>query len=198
MSGQDPRSFGCLHIIPILYKCCVRYVLLSLQHSMRRPQTLSNLTVAERPFHFSILTLAIAGCLLTVWSRLIVEKSARYEHLRSANPKASGPLGTLKTFLLLRASPSFALLTISIVARTVIYWRTIRTIHCSWDGVQVRHIFREGDDVNGKLTLDTRPFSLLYYPFTISSTCAILYYRKTDTRQTVAPRGSRLLPPRTW
>ncbi|KAI1097775.1 glycosyltransferase family 90 protein [Jackrogersella minutella] len=92
----------------------------------------------ERPFHFSISTLFFSGLALSAYSRYLLRSEPSYAPLANGNVSA-------KTFfkdifispLRLRSqSPSFALLLSCIVARSVLYWRTIRTIHCSWDGLQ--------------------------------------------------------------
>lgn len=36
------------------------------------------------------------------------------------------------------AAPSLLVAVLCVILRTIIFWKTIRTIHCSWDGLQVR------------------------------------------------------------
>ncbi|KAI1390416.1 glycosyltransferase family 90 protein [Hypoxylon trugodes] len=92
----------------------------------------------ERPFHFSILTFLFSGFTLSAYARYILRTESSYAPLSNGDsPTKSFFSGILKSPLRLRSlSPSFALLLFCIIARTVLYWRTIRTIHCSWDGLQ--------------------------------------------------------------
>jgi hypothetical protein len=100
----------------------------------------------ERPFHFSILVLLIASVALYTWSWVVLRQSLQYEPLNAQNAhhvKQSSHGGSRHVagavWSLLRLSTSPLLSTIlCIVVRTLIFWRTIRTIHCSWDGLQVR------------------------------------------------------------
>ncbi|KAI1370958.1 glycosyltransferase family 90 protein [Hypoxylon crocopeplum] len=92
----------------------------------------------ERPFHFSILTFLFSGLALSAYARYILRLESSYAPLTNGNASTKTFLADiLRSSLRLRSlSPSFALLLFCMVARTVLYWRTIRTIHCSWDGLQ--------------------------------------------------------------
>ncbi|KAI8965318.1 glycosyltransferase family 90 protein [Daldinia sp. FL1419] len=91
----------------------------------------------ERPFHFSILTFLFTGAALSAYARYILRFKSSYAPLTDGNALPETFAGLLKSSLRLRSLPtSFALLTFCLVARTILYWRTIRTIHCSWDGLQ--------------------------------------------------------------
>ncbi|KAI6093439.1 glycosyltransferase family 90 protein [Hypoxylon rubiginosum] len=92
----------------------------------------------ERPFHFSILTFLFCGLALPAYAKYIIHTDSRYVPLSDGSPSTKTFLADIiKSPLRLRSlSPSFALLLFCVVARTVLYWRTIRTIHCSWDGLQ--------------------------------------------------------------
>ncbi|OTB07477.1 glycosyltransferase family 90 protein [Hypoxylon sp. CI-4A] len=91
----------------------------------------------ERPFHFSILTFLFAGLALSSYARYILRSESNYTPITNGNTSKTFLAGILKSPLRLRSlSPSFALLLFCLVSRTVLYWRTIRTIHCSWDGLQ--------------------------------------------------------------
>ncbi|ORY66537.1 uncharacterized protein BCR38DRAFT_182637 [Pseudomassariella vexata] len=101
----------------------------------------------ERPFHFSILTLLLAGLAIAAWARPIYRQVSRFESLPTTNsttwsrPWLGGRLSHLEIAARSVAqsqSPSWFLLLFCIVGRTILYWRTIQTIHCSWDGLQVR------------------------------------------------------------
>ncbi|KAH6645768.1 hypothetical protein BKA67DRAFT_85449 [Truncatella angustata] len=99
----------------------------------------------ERPFHFSILTLLVTGGFLVVSSKIYLGQNAQFEPLRPSNGHVAkfsngrfGRIeGTLRSFqpALLSSTPLIVLL-LSVICRTVLFWRTIRTIHCSWDGLQ--------------------------------------------------------------
>ncbi|KAK9774940.1 hypothetical protein SCAR479_08495 [Seiridium cardinale] len=99
----------------------------------------------ERPFHFSILTLLVASAFLLAGSRLVLGQKTRYEPLGASNDHASkysgGRLSRIDSTLrslwpaFLSSTPLLALV-LCLVARTILFWRTIRTIHCSWDGLQ--------------------------------------------------------------
>lgn len=93
----------------------------------------------ERPFHFSILTFLFSGLALSAYARYILGlESSSYAPLSNgdASPK-SFLADILRSPLRFRyLSPSFALLLFCLVSRTILYWRTIRTIHCSSDGLQ--------------------------------------------------------------
>ncbi|KAI1841135.1 hypothetical protein JX266_012670 [Neoarthrinium moseri] len=99
----------------------------------------------ERPFHFSILTLLLTGTALYLWSRFVLRQSTSYEPIRAANGYAGkhapeGPNRLRRTLRLLLSTPlsssSSLILVTCIVSRTILFWRVIRTIHCSWDGLQ--------------------------------------------------------------
>ncbi|KAI2776243.1 glycosyltransferase family 90 protein [Daldinia loculata] len=91
----------------------------------------------ERPFHFSILTFLFSGLALSAYARYILRFESSYAPLTDGNALSKTFAGILKSSLRLRfLSTSFALLLFCLVARTILYWRTIRTIHCSWDGLQ--------------------------------------------------------------
>ncbi|KAI0175514.1 glycosyltransferase family 90 protein [Hypoxylon sp. FL1284] len=92
----------------------------------------------ERPFHFSILTFLFAGLALPAYAKYVIHAESRYVPLSDGgSPTKAFFADIIKSPLRLRSlSPSFAILLFCIVARTVLYWRTIRTIHCSWDGLQ--------------------------------------------------------------
>ncbi|KAI1205352.1 glycosyltransferase family 90 protein [Annulohypoxylon truncatum] len=94
----------------------------------------------ERPFHFSILTLLFSGLALSSYAKYILRSEPSYAPLTNGAGNASAKslfVDILRYPLRLRSqSPSFALLLFCVVARTILYWRTIRTIHCSWDGLQ--------------------------------------------------------------
>ncbi|KAI1073616.1 glycosyltransferase family 90 protein [Whalleya microplaca] len=93
----------------------------------------------ERPFHFSILTLLFSGLVLYAYARYVLPLETSYAPIEngraSAKPSAASFIAdALRSSL--RPSSSLALLVACLVARTILYWRTIRTIHCSWDGLQ--------------------------------------------------------------
>ncbi|KAI1134052.1 glycosyltransferase family 90 protein [Hypoxylon sp. FL0543] len=92
----------------------------------------------ERPFHFSILTLFFSGLILSAYARKTLRSESNYTLLANGNAPAKSFLaGLLRSPTRLRSlPPSFAPLLFCVIARTVLYWRTIRTIHCSWDGLQ--------------------------------------------------------------
>ncbi|KAI0104050.1 glycosyltransferase family 90 protein [Hypoxylon sp. NC0597] len=124
----------------------------------------------ERPFHFSILTFLFSGLALSVYAKNVLRFESSRTPLANGNaPTKSFLSDFLRSSLRLRSvSPSFALLTFCLVARTVLYWRTIRTIHCSWDGLQAFlpfllaiydllelrpiHLPRHGHDTPGRAT----------------------------------------------
>ncbi|KAH9987335.1 glycosyltransferase family 90 protein [Xylariaceae sp. FL0662B] len=93
----------------------------------------------ERPIHFSILTLLFSGLALSAYARYVLRVESSYELVDNGRAAPKLPAGffiadTLRSSL--RSSPSFVLLFFCLVGRTILYWRTIRTIHCSWDGLQ--------------------------------------------------------------
>lgn len=100
----------------------------------------------ERPFHFSILVLLLTSAFLYVWHGFILRQNAAcYKPLNAPNdhscqPYAKGVDKIVNTLRSLLPSPLTTLtpwfLVLCIVARTILFWRTIRTIHCSWDGLQ--------------------------------------------------------------
>ncbi|KAI1087694.1 glycosyltransferase family 90 protein [Rostrohypoxylon terebratum] len=97
----------------------------------------------ERPFHFSILTLLFSGLALSLYAKYILRFKLTYAPLANGTGNAEHPsvnpffVDILKYPLQLRLqSSSFALLLFCVITRTILYWRTIRTIHCSWDGLQ--------------------------------------------------------------
>ncbi|KAI0880302.1 glycosyltransferase family 90 protein [Annulohypoxylon maeteangense] len=94
----------------------------------------------ERPFHFSILTLLFSGLTLFFYAKYILRSEPGYAPLSNGTGNTSAKsffVDILRYPLRLRSQyPSFALLLLCVVARTILYWRTIRTIHCSWDGLQ--------------------------------------------------------------
>ncbi|KAI1799609.1 glycosyltransferase family 90 protein [Daldinia bambusicola] len=91
----------------------------------------------ERPFHFSILTFLFSGLVLSAYARYILRLESSHTPSADGNALPKTFAGLLKSPFRLRfLSTSFALLLFCLVARTILYWRTIRTIHCSWDGLQ--------------------------------------------------------------
>ncbi|KAF4777874.1 hypothetical protein HER10_EVM0009022 [Colletotrichum scovillei] len=99
----------------------------------------------ERPIHFSILTLLEPGLLITIWCRQISpwksSSSSGYQLATFSTSKndwqrrfqAGIDVARNPRFLL---SPYF-FLGCAIVLRSLLFWRTIRTIHCSWESFEV-------------------------------------------------------------
>ncbi|GKT62926.1 hypothetical protein ColTof3_10265 [Colletotrichum tofieldiae] len=100
----------------------------------------------ERPIHFSILTLLESGILIAIGCRqlspwkgstttsqryqLATFFSATYDWKRRL--QSGIDIARVLRFL---SSPSF-LLGCTIVLRSLLFWRTIRTIHCSWESFE--------------------------------------------------------------
>ncbi|KAK8013255.1 hypothetical protein PG991_009526 [Apiospora marii] len=102
----------------------------------------------ERPFHFSVLVTILLGLAARLYSSFVAPKHVgRYEPLRPSDLRDSAGGGhrllsvaTLRNVFaallrVLAASRDHTLLVTAIVARTVLFWRIIRTIHCSYDGL---------------------------------------------------------------
>ncbi|KAI1261823.1 glycosyltransferase family 90 protein [Xylariaceae sp. FL1019] len=92
----------------------------------------------ERPIHLSIISLALTGILLLALSHL---DSSRRGYAFTKLP--SVPLTNLPgafvsclwwLYSSLRSNTSVHLV-LCMILRTILTWRTIRTIHCSWDGL---------------------------------------------------------------
>ncbi|KAL7628499.1 hypothetical protein AAE478_000014 [Parahypoxylon ruwenzoriense] len=101
----------------------------------------------ERPFHFSVLTYLFSGISLSIYARYVLRFESGYPSHGNRDGNGIAPTkvpsgrftlaGIIKSLLRLRyLSPSFTLLLFCITVRTILYWRIIRTIHCSWDGLQ--------------------------------------------------------------
>ncbi|KAH9897365.1 glycosyltransferase family 90 protein [Xylariomycetidae sp. FL2044] len=105
----------------------------------------------ERPIHFSILTLFLCGLVACLLPRYLLRSDAtaapRNGHGTTTTTTTTtttvfkGPLGFLARTVTSFAHSQYSLSTsailfCAIVARTLLYWRVIRTIHCSWDGLQ--------------------------------------------------------------
>ncbi|KAI5859591.1 glycosyltransferase family 90 protein [Durotheca rogersii] len=100
----------------------------------------------ERPFHFAILSYFFVGLTLSISARYVFRAESSYAPLgngdssistKTFSPKFSFLTKILRSSLRLRSlSSTFALLLFCVVARVVLYRRIIRTIHCSWDGLQ--------------------------------------------------------------
>lgn len=160
----------------------------------------------ERPFHFSILTLLFSGLALSLYAKYILRSEPNYAPLANStgnteNTENAGN-ASAKSFLVdilryplqLRSqSPSFALLLFCVVARTILYWRTIRTIHCSWDGLQVRaQRDRRQNPRIQSLIFFNRLSSLSSLLSTISPRCDPLIYRDTNMIRTHELQALRL------
>ncbi|KAI0146829.1 glycosyltransferase family 90 protein [Xylariaceae sp. FL1272] len=92
----------------------------------------------ERPIHLSIISFALSGALLLALSRL---DSSHRQYAFTKLP--SVPLTSLPGAFIgfmwwlcacLRSNTSVHLV-LCLILRTILTWRTIRTIHCSWDGL---------------------------------------------------------------
>ncbi|CAJ2500825.1 Uu.00g036780.m01.CDS01 [Anthostomella pinea] len=96
----------------------------------------------ERPFHFSITALLLSGLALHAYARYFLgfvskERSQIWPNVATISSELPALAGKLKFWLRLKPpSATFALLLLGIVTRTVLHWRIIRTVHCSWDGLQ--------------------------------------------------------------
>ncbi|KAK8022809.1 hypothetical protein PG993_013576, partial [Apiospora rasikravindrae] len=102
----------------------------------------------ERPFHFSVLVSLLLALAARLYSTFVAPRhTGRYEPLRPSDLLDRGATGhrllsvaTLRNALaallrILVASRDHTLLVAGIVARTLLFWRIIRTIHCSYDGL---------------------------------------------------------------
>ncbi|KAK7990275.1 Beta-1-2-xylosyltransferase 1 [Apiospora arundinis] len=102
----------------------------------------------ERPFHFSVLVSLLLGLASRLYATFVAPRRVgRYEPLRPSDLLDRGAaahkllslatlrntLGTL--FRVTLGSRDHTLLVSAMVARTVLFWRIIRTIHCSYDGL---------------------------------------------------------------
>ncbi|OTA55414.1 glycosyltransferase family 90 protein [Hypoxylon sp. EC38] len=170
----------------------------------------------ERPFHFSILTFLLSGLALSVYAKNVL----RFESSRTPLANGNAPVKSfltdfLRSSLRLRSlSPSFALLIFCLVARTVLYWRTIRTIHCSWDGLQAFlplllaiydllelrpiHLPRHGYDTPGRATSASSAsvkyiFVALFWGLAATDTL-LLSERTTGAICPSGPHIERLIP----
>ncbi|KAI1346285.1 hypothetical protein F5Y01DRAFT_27414 [Xylaria sp. FL0043] len=104
----------------------------------------------DRPLHFSVLVLAITGLVFLVLAKSL---GVRHPEIRvrrrevPASVSAAGATNTkpavldtlksaLKSWLRSRSRPyTFVFLVALVVARTVLNWRIVRTIQCSWGGL---------------------------------------------------------------
>ncbi|KAI0523934.1 hypothetical protein F5B22DRAFT_423214 [Xylaria bambusicola] len=100
-----------------------------------------NSAAFDRPLHFSVVTLVVAGLV-----SLVFAKSLRLRHPETRPRRHVLNLPALTTNLASRDNlksclrsisrpNSFAFLVALIVARTLLNWRAVRTIQCSWDGL---------------------------------------------------------------
>ncbi|KAF6844604.1 capsular associated protein [Colletotrichum musicola] len=104
----------------------------------------NNSAAFERPIHFTIVTLLESGLVIAAWARWKSPwKASHNEGFQLAAFTSSRPdwqrwfqtgLNAIRNpvFLL---SPSLVL-GCAIVLRTLLFWRTVRTIHCSWESFE--------------------------------------------------------------
>ncbi|KAI0475377.1 glycosyltransferase family 90 protein [Xylariaceae sp. FL0804] len=93
----------------------------------------------ERPVHFSIATLLLAGLAICAYVRFSPGRQSSPSYSRVADGQHQPTRLLPRLARLLRScvpSASFALLLFCLVARTLLQWRVIRTVHCSWDGFE--------------------------------------------------------------
>ncbi|KAI1325421.1 hypothetical protein F5Y16DRAFT_264240 [Xylariaceae sp. FL0255] len=96
----------------------------------------------ERPIHLSLVVLAITSTVLYAWAgtslhRIVSDLSLRLNDAYGIFQAVHGVARTIRTRRVTLPSINLpCLLVVVIVSRTIIFWRTIRTIHCSWDGLQ--------------------------------------------------------------
>ncbi|KAI1335950.1 glycosyltransferase family 90 protein [Xylariaceae sp. FL0016] len=102
----------------------------------------------ERPVHLSVVVLLLTGLALYSYSRYFLNTRHSYHLLESATGalrsfpsrlsarQLSALFDSVRSWARDQSSfKSFALLLFCILCRTLLFWRTIRTIHCSWDGI---------------------------------------------------------------
>ncbi|KXH67437.1 hypothetical protein CSAL01_02559 [Colletotrichum salicis] len=99
----------------------------------------------ERPIHFSILTLFESGLLIAIWCRQLSpwKSSSRRYQLATFSSSKNDWQRRLQAGIDVARNPRFLLspyffLGCTIVLRSLLFWRTIRTIHCSWESFEVR------------------------------------------------------------
>ncbi|KAF4876539.1 Beta-1,2-xylosyltransferase 1 [Colletotrichum siamense] len=98
----------------------------------------------ERPIHFSILTLLESGLAIAAWAKWQSPDHGSHDQgyqlvtFSSSSPHWKRRIQASIDFVRNRhllSSPSIPLGT-AIVLRTLLFWRTIRTIHCSWESFE--------------------------------------------------------------
>ncbi|KAI1358587.1 hypothetical protein F5Y08DRAFT_321544 [Xylaria arbuscula] len=95
-------------------------------------------TSFDRPLHLAVLTLAIAGLVSYIFAKSLGLRYAGSRKGRHELPAAVTTLGlrdNLKSCLRSISRPNgFIIIVLLVVVRTLLNWRIVRTIQCSWDG----------------------------------------------------------------
>lgn len=153
----NQRALQCLSprclspVVALLHQCCLRYVPL---RPFNGCLTFVRLTPShtERPVLFTIVTLFISGLVLRHRARWTTTNH-RGQPLEVLRPPPNSPyrvqrkgargLVTRGVDIVQRLNPPFRTMLVCLVARTLLFWYTLRKAQCSWRGLEVRFAIQQ-------------------------------------------------------